>query len=420
MPPGGAGAGFPRHRKAATDLRGPLGGVSAQWPGNRTHAPGWVLLPLRAFLGVTFTYASLQKLSDRNFFSASDPSSIQAQIAAAERTSPIHALLSTASHAAVPLGVLIALGELAVGVGTLLGLWTRVAAAGGMLISLMLFLTVSFHSHPYFTGSDIVFLFAWMPLLVAGAGDVWSLDALLALRARRHVGLEPDPVVPIDFATVRQLCGFFDDGRCRERQGAPCEPGPCPVLATHPSPSADLARQLDRRTFFGKSAAAGAAAGAALFAGGLTALVGRMVSGSSSASSVPALHPSRTAPPASSPSSASSPSAGSPSTTAPAAQPSGTPIGSASAVPVGGAASFQDPTSGDPAFVVQPRNGQFVGFDAICPHAGCTVEAQSRIFACPCHGSQFNLDTGAVLQGPATTGLSRIRVTRAADGQLYA
>jgi thiosulfate dehydrogenase [quinone] large subunit len=61
-----------------------------------------------------------------------------------------------------------------------------------------------------------------------------------------------------------------------------------------------------------------------------------------------------------------------------------------------------------------------VAFNAICPHAGCTVAFASSndIIACPCHGSEFNARTGAVELGPATRGLTRIPVT-AANGSLY-
>jgi thiosulfate dehydrogenase [quinone] large subunit len=38
----------------------------------------------------------------------------------------------------------------------------------------MLFLTVSFHSSPYYTGADVVFAFAWTPLLLADSGSVLS------------------------------------------------------------------------------------------------------------------------------------------------------------------------------------------------------------------------------------------------------
>ena len=92
---------------------------------------GWALLPLRAFLGGTFVFAGLQKLADPGFFDASNPTSIQSQLASAAHVSPIHALVTHLQHVAVPLGVVIALGELAVGAATLVGLWSRVAAVGG-------------------------------------------------------------------------------------------------------------------------------------------------------------------------------------------------------------------------------------------------------------------------------------------------
>ena len=149
---------------------------------------GRALLPLRAFLGFTFCFAGLQKLANPGFFQASNPGSIQAQLAGAARRSPIHALISPLTHLAVPLGLLIAVAELAIGLGTLLGLWQRLAAAGGVALSLMLFLTVSFHASPYYTGADIVFAFAWTPLLLAGGGPLLSADAAIAARARAQRG----------------------------------------------------------------------------------------------------------------------------------------------------------------------------------------------------------------------------------------
>lgn len=43
-----------------------------------------------------------------------------------------------------------------------------------------------------------------------------------------------------------------------------------------------------------------------------------------------------------------------------------------------------------------------------CTHAGCQVEWQSqeKIFACPCHGSQFQAD-GTVVRGPASQPLEQ-------------
>jgi thiosulfate dehydrogenase [quinone] large subunit len=101
--------------------------------------------------------------------------------------------------------------------------------------------------------------------------------------------------------------------------------------------------------------------------------------------------------------------------------PAGTKIGPAKDVPVGGAASFQDPSSGDPALVVQPAAGTFVAFDAVCPHAGCTVQYSdtARLFICPCHGSEFNGRTGAVEVGPAQSGLTELKIAEGSDGDLY-
>lgn len=389
------------------------------------HSAGWVLLPLRAFLGVTFLFAGLQKLANPAFFKASNPVSIQAQLAGAARHSPLHGLLIALGHAAIPLGLLIAVGELAVGLGTLVGLWARVAAVGGALISLGLFLTVSFHANPYYTGSDIVFLAAWTPLVAAGAGPL-SVDGLLSNVARRAGGLAADVAVPMPFSQVRLVCGSYAAGACAARRGGPCEPGPCPFLAAS-WPRRTEIQDVERRAFLAKAAATVGLGALGLVGAAMAAGIGRLAGGSSRQPTVGALRPgkpARRSPPSSSPGSSAAPPSteGSPPPTTAAPAPPGTRLGPASAVPVGGAASFTDPKSGDPALVVQPQRGTFRAFDAVCPHAGCTVHyaSASRIFVCPCHGSEFNGQTGAVEVGPAESGLSPIPIAEGADGQLYA
>ena len=46
-------------------------------------------------------------------------------------------------------------------------------------------------------------------------------------------------------------------------------------------------------------------------------------------------------------------------------------------------------------------------FSAICTHEGCAVGTEPERFACPCHGSIFNLETGAPEGGPARDPLTR-------------
>ena len=80
--------------------------------------------------------------------------------------------------------MLIALGELSVGLATLFGLWVRLTAVGGLLLSLTFFLTVSWNTTPYYYGSDIVFVFAWTVPLIAGAWPPPTVDAMIRARAR--------------------------------------------------------------------------------------------------------------------------------------------------------------------------------------------------------------------------------------------
>ena len=147
-------------------------------------ATGWYLLPLRLFLGVTFLFAGLQKLANPDFFRSSSPISIHAQLVGTTHTSPIGGLLCHLTGASTLIGAVIAIAEVAIGVGALLGLLTRVAAVGGMLVSFSLFLAISFHTHPFYTGSDIVFLFAWTPFVLAGAGGAPALDTWFDARRR--------------------------------------------------------------------------------------------------------------------------------------------------------------------------------------------------------------------------------------------
>ena len=398
-------------------------------------------MPLRIFLGVTFIYAGLQKIADRHFFDAKAPSSIQAQLHAYSRGSPIGGLLALASHLPVAAGVLVILLEVAAGMGALLGLWTRAAAVIGMGLSLTFWLAVSWHDYPYFLGPDVVFLVAWTPILIAGA-DVWSVDSAVRARARKEMRLAPAGPVAIDFAVVRKLCGAFERGACRLRQNRSCDPAACPVLADQRPMRADVAADLDRRTFLKQSSVMAAATGAALVFGGATAAVARAMGHpkdaalAASAGSAPQANAPTTAAPAALPPTSPSapapaapagphgpaaPATSVPARPAPAVTPAGTPVLAASRVPVGGAAVFTDPASGDPAFALQPAAGRYEAFSAVCTHRGCEVEyaASQRAFVCPCHGAVFDAANGGVLQGPARRPLAAIPLTLGSDGRLY-
>ena len=153
----------------------------------RDTATRYALLPLRVFLGVTFIYAGLDKLTDSAFMKSSGAGSIGETMRAVRDSSAIPALVDLSLKNPVGFGYAIAFGELAVGIGTLIGLLARIAALGGALISLSLWLTISWQSDPYYYGNDLAYLMAWLPLVLAGA-SVFSLDAALRARRRQRTG----------------------------------------------------------------------------------------------------------------------------------------------------------------------------------------------------------------------------------------
>ena len=85
-------------------------------------------------------------------------------------------------------------------------------------------------------------------------------------------------------------------------------------------------------------------------------------------------------------------------------------------VPVGGAVSATG-ADGDPLLVSQPTKGKVMAFSAICTHQGCTVAPGDGTLNCPCHGSVYDMATGAVISGPAPDPLSEVAVT-VQDGEV--
>jgi 3-phenylpropionate/trans-cinnamate dioxygenase ferredoxin component len=49
-------------------------------------------------------------------------------------------------------------------------------------------------------------------------------------------------------------------------------------------------------------------------------------------------------------------------------------------------------------------DGTFYAFDDTCTHMACSLaggDLEETTVICPCHGSEFDVTSGAVLQGPA-------------------
>ena len=346
-------------------------------------------------------------------------------IAAAPEPDP-HADRSSTAVFGAPGNRRIALGEIAIGLGTLLGLWARIAAVGGAVLSLTLFLTVSFHSSPYFTGASIVFLFAWVPLILAGSGGVLSLDGVIRSWARHEAGLPTPIMVPVEFGRISKCAVTTTTGVAPHAAGRSVMRAA--VLSSNPSP---------------RSPSRG---GVTPWNAGCWCWVARRPGpppsppwpvrgwrpGSGVQWAVPKLRRRRA--------SLSRRAAVHRRNRPPLPRPP----------PPRRLLSVDDVHRGTQARGHRDRRGrrgagrrggelsgprQWRPVDRVATVArpvrgirrrlsppGCTVGYSSGagLLVCPCHGSEFNPDTGAVEAGPASTGLRSIPIALGTDGQLYA
>lgn len=79
-----------------------------------------------------------------------------------------------------------------------------------------------------------------------------------------------------------------------------------------------------------------------------------------------------------------------------------TPVGRTDEIPDGEIRSYQ---VGGESVAVANAGGSFHAFGDVCTHKQCQLsegDLDGTTVTCPCHGSQFDVTTGNVLNGPAT------------------
>jgi thiosulfate dehydrogenase [quinone] large subunit len=327
------------------------------------------LLPVRAFLGVTFVYAGVDKLIDPAFLHPTGPGSIGSQLEEFARVSPIAPLIKVFGQTfPVEIGLLIAIAEIAIGLGALSGLLFRLSAAGGFALSVLFWLTASWATKPYYYGPDLPYAFGWLTLALAGTGGRFTIETWLT---REFDG------------------GGYDEPLSAER------------------------RMVLKAGFVGI---------AALVVTGLAGTVGASVLGRSKTSlgtGTPTPAPTGgvtgqgTSPtlPATADTSPAATAAAAPSPT-PAAAP-GPLVARVNQLGSGRAVTFNDPITGDPGVLLKLADGSIVAFDAVCTHAGCTVEYDRSygLLVCPCHGAAFDpTHDGQVVAGPTNQPLAPIPI----------
>ena len=75
----------------------------------------------------------------------------------------------------------------------------------------------------------------------------------------------------------------------------------------------------------------------------------------------------------------------------------GTVLGLAADVPVGGGTIY----TAAKVVVTQPVKGEYKAFSAVCTHVGCLCnQVADGTINCPCHGAKFKITDGSVVTGP--------------------
>jgi len=358
------------------------------------HVPGWVLLPLRLFLGVTFVYAGIQKLTDLQYFDSSAAGYIGKQIQEFATGSPLHTFLIQVvlPHANL-FGALVAYGEIAIGLSTLLGLLLRPAAFFGLLLNLVFFLSASWHVYPYFYGADIVFVFCWITILIAGPVESWigAYDTVLVPRILAITAEEWR-------SGMAQILHILLGVRTTAM------PSPEQNQVKFASNIRIRQAQTTRRNFLGGLVTGGSGMLVLLWLAQNLHLLPQSPSISATIRRGVINH-APTQSPTSAPTNPTQPT------------PTGghaTTIAHVHSVPANSAVTFTIPSNSDPGVLVHLNNGKFVAFDATCTHAGCPVQfdPNSKYLICPCHGAEFDpAKAGAVVEGPANAPLASVPIS---------
>ncbi|MEO7259864.1 MAG: DoxX family membrane protein [Jatrophihabitantaceae bacterium] len=158
----------------------------------RILANSWPVLPLRLFLAALFCFAGYAKFSYPGFFDDDSSNGFKSAVdAARDGDTPLGGAMGPLSDHASLFGHLTAYAEIAIGLGLLVGLLTRIAALGGMILTAMIVLSINWSGVKEYTGSsgwftsvELALIAALSVFLLGGAGP-FALDNLF-IRARER------------------------------------------------------------------------------------------------------------------------------------------------------------------------------------------------------------------------------------------
>ena len=155
----------------------------------RNQAPA--LRVMRLWLGITWIYAGWDKASDPGFLEAGSSTYIGTQLSGFSTHSPLGFAFNPLIEHATVVGGFVIISEFAIGLATLLWVAPRLAAFGGFLMSLGLWLADTFHVSPYFLASNTAYAVLWLSylLLLFGNGKRKVFTMSLERRSVLRVGI---------------------------------------------------------------------------------------------------------------------------------------------------------------------------------------------------------------------------------------
>jgi len=172
-------------------------GITKSW----THQ-SWSVRLLRLWLGITFTYAGIDKALDGGFLNPEATTYIGKQLAGFAQQSPISPLLNKMIEHATLVGAGTMVGEIAIGLATLFGVLPFLAALAGAGLSASLWLSSSFHTTPYFLASDTAYLIMWLVFALSVMPRKRTVSRVLNVDRRGAIGIGVVGVLSIAFASL--------------------------------------------------------------------------------------------------------------------------------------------------------------------------------------------------------------------------
>ncbi|TRZ84789.1 MAG: DoxX family membrane protein [Streptomycetaceae bacterium] len=160
-----------------TRMRTQIRAVTSSWR-NQTLA----VRVIRLWLGVTWIYGGWDKATDPGFLGKTSSTSISKQLTGYSTSSPLGFLFRHMIERSTAIGIMVMVLEFAIGIATLLWIAPTTTAFVGFMMSVGLWIAVTWHVKPYFLGSDTAYAVLWLAYFLTLVGKRRKIDISLDRR----------------------------------------------------------------------------------------------------------------------------------------------------------------------------------------------------------------------------------------------